>query len=78
MQGCDGSVLLNSAKGSQSEKEASANRNLAGFEVVEDIKEEIEKECPDVVSCADILALATRDAVSLQVSLTKLYLTPFF
>lgn len=68
MQGCDASVLLNSTGNSTSEKDANTNRNLEGFNVIDDIKSEIEKECKGIVSCADILTLATRDAVSLQVS----------
>ncbi|XP_021743959.1 peroxidase 24-like [Chenopodium quinoa] len=66
VRGCEGSVLLNSVANTKSEKESSGNKNLAGFEVIDDIKAAVEKECPGIVSCADILALATRDAVSLQ------------
>lgn len=63
-QGCDGSVLLNSTADNTAEKDAGPNLSLAGFDVIDEIKAEIEAQCPGVVSCADILALAARDAVS--------------
>ncbi|WCJ37589.1 Peroxidase superfamily protein [Euphorbia peplus] len=63
VRGCDGSVLLNSKKKNAAEKEAIPNQTLRGFEVIDAIKAEIEKTCPGVVSCADVLALAARDAV---------------
>lgn len=40
--------------------------NLRGFDVIDEIKKEIEQVCPDTVSCADILAFATREAISLS------------
>lgn len=48
-----------------SEKNANPNRNSArGFEVVDEIKEAVDKACgKPVVSCADILAIAARDSV---------------
>lgn len=67
MQGCDGSVLLNSTANNIAEKEAIPNLTLLGFDVIDDIKEKVEEACPGVVSCADILALAARDSVSFQV-----------
>ncbi|GJN30806.1 hypothetical protein PR202_gb19143 [Eleusine coracana subsp. coracana] len=64
VNGCDGSVLLD---GSDSEKLAAPNMNSArGFEVVDAIKADLEKACPGVVSCADILALAAKYGVQLS------------
>ncbi|XP_020232544.1 peroxidase 7 [Cajanus cajan] len=59
VRGCDGSILL---KHDGSERTAQASKTLRGFEVVDDIKAELEKECPKTVSCADILTAAARDA----------------
>jgi hypothetical protein len=48
------------------EKEALSNINsLRSFEVVDQVKEAVEEHCPGVVSCADIIVMAARDAVSL-------------
>ncbi|KAG8473946.1 hypothetical protein CXB51_034006 [Gossypium anomalum] len=71
--GCDASVLLNSTTNNTAEKDAIPNLTLAGFDVIDDIKAEVEKKCPNVVSCADVLALAARDAVSFKVSQTPLW-----
>ncbi|KAL2610205.1 hypothetical protein R1flu_028778 [Riccia fluitans] len=61
VRGCDASVLLDGTSG---EKFAAGNENsLRGFNVIDDIKAKVEAICPGVVSCADILALAARDAV---------------
>ncbi|KAM7280720.1 hypothetical protein ACFE04_007854 [Oxalis oulophora] len=58
--GCDASILLD---GADSEKMAPQNRGLGAFIIIDKIKEVLESYCPGVVSCADILNLATRDAL---------------
>ncbi|KAL0345239.1 UNVERIFIED_CONTAM: Peroxidase 25 [Sesamum radiatum] len=63
VQGCDGSVLIDAAS---SERKALPNLGLRGFQVIDDAKSQLEATCPGVVSCADILALAARDAVDLS------------
>ncbi|THU48465.1 hypothetical protein C4D60_Mb09t26540 [Musa balbisiana] len=63
VRGCDGSVLINSTGTNQAEKAATPNQTLRGFDFIDRLKSVVEEECPGVVSCADILALATRDAV---------------
>jgi len=64
LQGCDASVLLNSTAGSVAEKDAPPNLTLRGFDFVDRVKTLVEEACPGVVSCADVLALAARDAVA--------------
>lgn len=62
LQGCDGSILLDHEG---SERRAPASKTLRGFEVIDDIKTEIEKKCPKTVSCADILTVVAREATVL-------------
>ncbi|XP_024542586.1 peroxidase [Selaginella moellendorffii] len=60
VRGCDASVLLS---GPNSERQAGPNLSLRGFQVIDTIKSKLERSCRGVVSCADILTQATRDAV---------------
>jgi peroxidase len=68
VQGCDGSLLLDDDVylGIVSEKKAPGNDQSArGFKVVDNIKRALEKACPGIVSCADILTLAAEISVEL-------------
>lgn len=65
LRGCDASILLDSTATNLGERESVANRFLRGLDIIDDAKAALEAVCPGVVSCADILALATRDAVGM-------------
>ncbi|CAN1155740.1 Peroxidase 4 [Linum perenne] len=63
VNGCDGSILLEDTSSFTGEQTARPNAgSVRGFNVIEDIKSKVEKVCPGVVSCADILAIAARDS----------------
>ncbi|MCL7035311.1 hypothetical protein MKW94_005851 [Papaver nudicaule] len=60
----DGSILLDDTSNFIGEQKAAQNLNsVRGFNVIDDIKEAVEKVCHGVVSCADILTMAARESV---------------
>lgn len=66
ISGCDASVLISTNAFNRAERDADINLSLPGdaFDVVVRAKAQLELTCPGIVSCADIMALATRDLVS--------------
>lgn len=62
VRGCDGSIFLD---GNDTEKTAPPSKDLGGLKTVDDIKAAVEKVCPEVASCADVLVIAARAAISL-------------
>ncbi|XP_043717858.1 peroxidase 41-like [Telopea speciosissima] len=67
VEGCDASVLIASTKNKKAERDAEINLSLPGdgFDMFFRAKRALELQCPGVVSCADVMAIATRDLVSL-------------
>ncbi|XP_077214041.1 peroxidase 43-like [Tasmannia lanceolata] len=63
VEGCDGSILINKPN---AERGAFGHQGLRGFEVIDKAKAQLEVECPGLVSCADIIALAARDSIVLS------------
>ncbi|KAB5556480.1 hypothetical protein DKX38_007389 [Salix brachista] len=67
VNGCDASMLLDDTPNMLGEKLSLSNiDSLRSYEVIDEIKEELERVCPGMVSCADIIIMASRDAVVLS------------
>jgi peroxidase len=68
-QGCDASVIVASSGTNTAEKDHPINLSLAGdgFDTVIRAKAAVDAvpQCTNRVSCADILAMATRDVIAL-------------
>jgi len=62
-QSCDASLLLDSTRRELGEKEHDRSFGLRNFRYIEEIKEALERECPGVVSCSDILVLSAREGI---------------
>ncbi|KAL9675239.1 hypothetical protein QQ045_003440 [Rhodiola kirilowii] len=67
VDGCDASILITSNAFNKAERDAEDNLSLPGdgFDVVTRVKTSLELECPNIVSCSDILAVAARDLVTM-------------
>lgn len=59
--GCDGSIMIEGAGG---EMTASSNFGVKRLDIINSVKADMEQMCPNTVSCADIIAMAGRDAVA--------------
>lgn len=64
INGCDGSILITTGLETD-ERSAFGHQGVQGFEIIERAKAQLEATCPGIVSCADIVTLAARDAVFL-------------
>ena len=67
VDGCDASVLISSNFVNQAERDSDINHSLPGdaFDLIVRAKTALELACPGIVSCADILALSTRNLVTM-------------
>ncbi|XP_021911414.1 peroxidase 6, partial [Carica papaya] len=65
VESCDASILIASTHNRKAERDHDINLSLPGdaFDVITRIKTALELECPGIVSCSDIIAIATRNLV---------------
>uniref|UniRef100_A0A7N0UPC1 Peroxidase n=1 Tax=Kalanchoe fedtschenkoi TaxID=63787 RepID=A0A7N0UPC1_KALFE len=66
VDGCDASLMIQSPN-EDAERDHEDNQSISGdaFDTILKAKEAVEANCPGVVSCADIMALAARDIIVL-------------
>ncbi|XP_009789687.1 peroxidase 6 [Nicotiana tabacum] len=65
--GCDASLLISSNSFATAERDTDINLSLPGdaFDLIARAKTALELQCPGIVSCADVLAVATRDLITM-------------
>ncbi|PON46566.1 Peroxidase [Parasponia andersonii] len=68
VEGCDASILVATNAFNKAERDADINLSLSGdgFDLITRAKTALELECPGIVSCADILATAARDLITIE------------
>lgn len=65
-QGCDASILIEPSGDQQfTELDSAKNFGIRKRELIGSIKTSLEVECPQQVSCSDLIILAAREAVAL-------------
>ncbi|MCO5596321.1 hypothetical protein L7F22_050382 [Adiantum nelumboides] len=62
--GCDGSILLQTGPDGTSEMQSGGNLGVRRLDIISTLKSRLERTCPQTVSCADIVVMAARDAIS--------------
>ena len=80
VQRCDASILLasNPSAGIRSELMSGGNLGIRRLDIIGQVKKDLEAACPNTVSCADIVAMVGRDAVSITGDLTYLAASWFY
>ncbi|MCO5600032.1 hypothetical protein L7F22_054140 [Adiantum nelumboides] len=66
VDGCDASILLNRGTDGTTEMKSPLNLGVRKLNLIDRLKSQLEAVCPQTVSCADIVALAARDAIALS------------